>query len=83
MKKYFLIIIIIFLSIFLTHYKQTSYSQLTTIKIEKGDTLWSISSKHIPDYYNNNKIKFIKDIKKINSLNSNNIKANNYIFIPK
>lgn len=52
----------------------------SSILIEEGDTLWSIAKEYKPSE-NVSLTSYIKEIKKINSLNSDTIHTGNYIII--
>jgi hypothetical protein len=54
---------------------------VVSIKIEKGDTLWSIASEHITDEYNDIHT-YIKEIMKSNGLTSDTIHEGRYIIVP-
>lgn len=54
---------------------------VTSIKIEKGDTLWSIAENFITDEYSDMN-EYIEEIKKSNGLVSDTIHDGNYIIVP-
>ncbi len=60
---------------------QSSTKHITSIQIEKGDTLWSIASQYITDEYDNMN-DYIKEIKKTNGLTSDTIHEGKYLVIP-
>ncbi len=56
-----------------------------TIRVSKGDTLWSIASdlQKNNDYYKNKDIRYIVfDIKNTNNLESSNLQINQELMIP-
>lgn len=60
---------------------QLSYKYYKSIQISKGDTLWSIAKEHMDEHYTNT-IEYIQEIKKMNSLKTDNIVSGNHIIIP-
>ena len=54
---------------------------VTSVKINDGDTLWSIAANYYTDDYDNY-IDYIEEIKKSNGLSSDIIQAGNYIIVP-
>ncbi|TAH63728.1 MAG: LysM peptidoglycan-binding domain-containing protein [Anaerolineaceae bacterium] len=52
-----------------------------SVEIQKGDTLWSIASRHISDEYDNVN-DYIAEIMISNGLTSDKIHAGNYIIVP-
>ena len=63
-------------------HKETEY---TTIRVSKGDTLWSIASdlQTSNDYYKNKDIRYIVfDIKNTNNLESSNLHIHQELMIP-
>lgn len=52
-----------------------------SIKIEAGDSLWSIAERYITPEYSDIK-EFIKEIKQCNGINSDIIYENNYLIVP-
>lgn len=54
---------------------------VTCVKIEKGESLWSIASRYISEEYKDME-SYIKEIKKSNGLTSDVIHEGNYITIP-
>lgn len=62
--------------------KATSQEKMiTSVRIEKGDTLWSIASEYITDEYDNIN-SYISEIKKTNRLSSDIIHEGCYILVP-
>lgn len=55
--------------------------EVASIQIQKGDTLWSIASRHMSDEYDDLN-EYIDEIKMSNGLSSDNIQAGNYIIVP-
>lgn len=60
-----------------TELKGTKY--YTSVFIEDGDTLWSIAQNNLPEHTDIND--YIKEIKKMNNLNSNQIHTGNKLVI--
>ena len=57
--------------------------QYRSILIDDGDTLWDIADAHNDEELSDMSNKeYIKEIEKINKINSNNITAGNYIIVP-
>lgn len=54
---------------------------ITSVRIEKGDTLWSIANEYITDEYDDIK-SYITEIKKTNRLSSDTIHEGCYILVP-
>lgn len=54
---------------------------VTSIKIEKGDSLWSIASQYITDEYKDMNV-YIEEIKFSNGLTSDTIHEGRYIIVP-
>lgn len=54
---------------------------VTSIQIQKGDTLWSIASEYITEEYDNVH-EYIEELKRSNGLESDRIRAGNYIIVP-
>ncbi|NLJ97486.1 MAG: LysM peptidoglycan-binding domain-containing protein [Clostridiales bacterium] len=81
-----LLIVIIF-TVFLTTKTVTAkreidrVKQVTSIQIQKGDTLWSIASRYISDEYKDMN-EYIEEIMHSNGLVSEDINAGKYIIIP-
>lgn len=55
--------------------------QVTSVQIQKGDTLWSIASRYMSCEYEDLN-EYIEEIMLSNGLTSDNIHAGNYIIIP-
>jgi len=76
---------IIFLS-FSAHAKdkenQPSFKYFKSIEVSSGDTLWSIANEHIDNAHYKNTKEYIAEVKKMNSLTSNQIIAGRHIIIP-
>jgi cell division protein YceG involved in septum cleavage len=82
----FVFIIMIFMIILATKRvtaKRDGYriKQVTSVQIKKGDTLWSIASRHMSDEYKDLN-EYIEEIKRSNGLTSDNIQAGKYIIVP-
>jgi cell division protein YceG involved in septum cleavage len=52
-----------------------------SVKIEEGDTLWSIASEYITEEYNDIN-SYIREIKKSNGLTNDTIHEGRYIIVP-
>ncbi len=53
----------------------------TSIEIEENDTLWDIASRYYTNEYKSVSA-YVKEIKKANNLQSDEIHAGNYIIVP-
>ena len=81
-----LLVVIIFTIIFATKTataKREGYrvKQVTSIQIQKGDTLWSIATTYLSDEYKDIN-EYIDEIILSNGLESHTIHAGNYIIVP-
>ena len=81
-----LFIIMIFTIIFATKKvtaKREGYrvKHVVSVEIQKGDTLWSIASRHISDDYDNVN-EYITEIMESNGLTSDKIHAGSHIIVP-
>jgi len=54
---------------------------VTSVKIEKGDSLWSIASHYFTDEYKDMNV-YIEEIKLSNGLTSDTIHEGRYIIVP-
>jgi cell division protein YceG involved in septum cleavage len=61
---------------------QPSYKYYKSIEITKGDTLWSIAQEYSDDAHYKNTSDYIKEVRNINSLTSDNIISGSYIIVP-
>jgi hypothetical protein len=61
---------------------QPSYKYFKSIQVEKGDTLWSIANEYRDCEHYESTTDYIKEVRKINSLTSDNIIAGSHIIIP-
>lgn len=59
-----------------------SYKYFTSIKIEKGDTLWSIANENMDYDHYKNVSEYVNEVKTMNSLTSDRIVAGSYLIIP-
>jgi LysM repeat protein len=57
------------------------YKYYTSVKIETGDTLWSIADKYIGNF-NISKEDYINEICQINDISKNEIYSGDYIVVP-
>ncbi len=55
--------------------------RITSIVIEKGDTLWDLAKEYYTSDFSSIK-EYIKEIKRLNGLKNDNITAGNYLLIP-
>lgn len=55
--------------------------QVASIQIQKGDTLWSIASRHMSDEYEDLN-EYIAEIMMSNGLSSDKIHAGSYLIVP-
>ena len=60
----------------------TSTKYFKSVQIEKGDTLWSIATKNMDYKHYKNINSYLREIKNMNSLKSDNIISGTYIIIP-
>lgn len=51
------------------------------VKVEEGDTLWSIAEEHHSEYYNST-WEYVEAIKECNGLSGDMIKAGSYLMVP-
>ena len=61
---------------------EPTYKYYKSIEVSKGDTLWSIAKANIDSAHYKNTYEYINEIKKMNSLTSDNIISGNYIIVP-
>lgn len=59
----------------------TSKKLVTSVLISRGDTLWSIASEYITEEYKDIPT-YIKEIKRTNGLDSDNITEGCYLIVP-
>lgn len=82
-----LFIVFVILTVIFTTKKVTAEGevyrskQVTSVQIQKGDTLWGIASEYMSDEYNDIN-EYICEIKLSNRLSSDTIHAGNYIIVP-
>lgn len=60
---------------------QAEYKYYASIPVEEGDTLWSIAETHMGSHYRSVE-DYIKEIRKINALDGDNIQSGGYIVVP-
>lgn len=82
-----LMIGVIFFINILIPYRSFSHQQISykTVSVLKGDTLWNIAKEEMEtnEYYKNRDIRdVIYEIKKVNNLESANLKVNQTLQIP-
>ncbi|MFA9377192.1 MAG: LysM peptidoglycan-binding domain-containing protein [Lachnotalea sp.] len=58
-----------------------TYKYYTSIQIHSGDTLWDLSKDYISTEYNSI-YDYINEVKRLNSLQSDNIKEGQYLTVP-
>lgn len=63
------------------HQQQVSYKYFKSIYISKGDTLWSIAEANMDEHYSDTG-EYIDEVKRMNSLTSNNIVCGSYLIVP-
>ena len=61
---------------------QPSYKYYKSIEVDKGDTLWSIAKDNIDSNYYKSTYEYVAEVKRMNSLTSDNIVAGSHIIIP-
>lgn len=61
---------------------QPSYKYYKSIEVSKGDTLWSIARGNMDSRYYKNACEYVAEVKKMNSLVSDDIIAGSHIIIP-
>lgn len=61
---------------------QPSYKYYKSIEVANGDTLWSIAKNNIDANYYKSTYEYVAEVKRMNSLTSDNIVAGNHIIIP-
>ena len=54
---------------------------ITSVKIEEGDSLWSIAQEHYTDEFSS-LTNYISEIKRMNGLSSDMVYADSYILVP-
>lgn len=60
---------------------QVSYKYYKSILISQGDTLWSIAEENMDEHYSTT-YEYINEVKRMNSLTSDQIKIGSYLIIP-
>ena len=60
---------------------EAPYKYYTSIRVEKGDTLWNIADTYITDNYDNRN-DYIEEICSINHIAENTIHTGQYLTIP-
>lgn len=82
---FFIFLIIVFIS-FLTeandNVQQLSYKYYKSIEITKGDTLWSIANDYFDPIHYKSTLEYVKEVKKMNNMTSDDIITGSYIIIP-
>lgn len=58
-----------------------NYKYYKSIEIQQGDTLWSLAKRYMSKEETASVQKYIADVKKINTMNSDNIQAGQYLTI--
>ena len=61
---------------------QPSYKYYKSIEISKGDTLWSIANDNFDSAHYKDINEYVTEVKKINSLTSDNIVAGSHVIVP-
>ncbi|BCN30713.1 cell division suppressor protein YneA [Anaeromicropila herbilytica] len=90
-KKLFILLLIVFVlfftfffvtkTVFASNSKATSPKLVTSITIERGDTLWSIATSYMSSEYDNVD-QYISEIKQSNGLMSDTIHVGEHLIIP-
>lgn len=60
---------------------QISYKYYTSIRVEKGDTLWGIASQYVTDDYSSVN-QYIEEIRSINHITGDAIHTGQYLTVP-
>lgn len=59
----------------------SSFKYFTSIEVQPGDSLWSISNTYMDQHYDSNQ-EYIQEVKRINSLDSEAVQAGQFIIVP-
>jgi cell division protein YceG involved in septum cleavage len=59
---------------------QPVYKYYTSVRVEKGDTLWSVADKYI-DASQTDKASYIQEISELNHLSDDEIRAGEYLVV--
>ena len=82
----FLIVVFILLISFSTKANnrvyEPSYKYYKSIEITKGDTLWSVANEYFDPIYYKNISEYVKEVKEMNDLTSDDIIVGSHIIIP-
>ena len=62
--------------------EDVSYKYYTSIRVEKGDTLWSIALDHMTPEYKHIE-EYIREVRSLNHLYGDDIHAGAYLTLPK
>ena len=60
---------------------KVSYKYYKSIMISQGDTLWSIAEENMDEHYSTTR-EYIDEVKRMNSLTSDQIQSGSYLIIP-
>lgn len=61
--------------------EQIAYKYYTSIVIEEGDSLWSITEKNFTEHFTSKKA-YMKEIKEINGLSDETLTTGQYLIVP-
>ena len=86
----FSIVLILFLVLFITSIStqasdrehMPSYKYFRSIEISSGDTLWSIAEDNMDARYYKHTADYVAEVKRMNSLDTDQIIAGSYLIIP-
>ena len=85
-----ILLITVFLSIFIGMFisikgeaskQEPRFKYYKSVQIEQGTNLWNIASENISDQYKNI-VSYIEEVKSINNLKSDAIKAGEHLMVP-
>jgi cell division protein YceG involved in septum cleavage len=62
------------------HEPQPVYKYYTSVRVEKGDTLWSVADKYM-DASQTDKASYIREISELNHLSDDEIRAGEYLVV--
>ena len=60
---------------------QVTYKYFKSVYISQGDTLWSIAEENMDEHYHSTR-EYIEEVKRMNSLTSDQIVCGSYLIVP-